>query len=425
MVLNKLFHVCFVMVFVALFFSGIHITNEPIKIVPYDLVLLFFTFVMILRFLAKGRMRLPMSLRPAMAISSILLIWLGLQALRSPDIGRALTLFVIAIRDVVTMVLVAIGVANWRQKMDNINRVIFTIGVFVTAIALILFLLAISDPNRIIAEPRPGLIYRAGEGLFPHMQGFSHNPIYYATLVLLSLISGATMRTGSKIGNVFELLGLTLLLLAAVASFQRGPLIAFVLGAVLTGLIAFLHRKPRQLMVKFLVRLFLIILFALPILVFAQLPGYEITLLERVIFRLQEARWDLRYDYYWSQLVPAIYESPFIGYGLRSAELKLGNAVENSYLDILHDHGIIGLLCWTAFLWCIFLVSVTKMRVDPSILTWSFAWTVMLISMGYISMQYDPLTWVVAGIIVGWRTQQVQSQGKSYAMPAPMKKHIS
>jgi len=77
-------------------------------------------------------------------------------------------------------------------------------------------------------------------------------------------------------------------------------------------------------------------------------------------------------------------------------------AVENSYLDIFYDQGMIGLIFWGLFLSYILLIGINKLRADPEILPWIFAWIVILLSMVYVTMEYDPLTWVVAGIIVGW-----------------------
>ena len=400
-----------IVLFLALFLSGIQIISEPIKIVPYDLAFLCIIFVTLLSILSGRKICVPKALPQIMAVTFIMLIWLSLQALRSPDVVRAFTLLGIAARGIGTMILVAIILVNWNQKPEMINRIFFMTGFLLSIITIPLFLLSVSDPGRVISDPRPGLIYRAGEGLFPHFQGFNHNPIYFATLSLLSMAAGLTTHTRKRSGKVFKIVGLSVLFLAAVASFQRGPFIALTLGLLLAFLLGCFYPKLKQFLWKRAVsRLLMVVFLALPMLVFVRLSTYETTLLERLVFRFQEARWQIRLER-WLELLTSNYQNLWIGHGLRSAELTLGAQVtENSYVEILYEQGVIGLLLWIVFFGYILLLGVSKVQKTPAISMWVLAWLTVLVSMAYVTMHYDPLTWIVAGVIVGWKAKQAHGE---------------
>ncbi len=388
--------------FLALFFSGILVVSEPIKLVPYDLIFPVLGFAVMLTLLTKQRMYFPMGLRQAIVLGFGLLTWHSLQALISPDVPRAITLLGIVTRDVCTMVLFAIVVANYRQIMKAINYAFFAAAVLASLIALPIFVLAISDPARIVSEPHPGLIYRAGEGLVPHFQGFTHNPIYFATLSMLSAIVGLSISVGSGLEQIFIRAGLVVLLVAGLSTFQRGALVALILGLVLMVWIFLLYSKPRRMLAIIMSRALLVTLLVVPVLIFVRLPNYEGTLFERIAFRFYKAKWELRYNR-WSQvLLPDVFERPLVGHGLRAAELKLGALVaENAYLEILYDQGIIGLVVWGVLFAYVLVVGIKKVEADATLVPWVLGWIMVLLSLFYVSMQYDPLTWIVAGIIIG------------------------
>lgn len=396
-------------VFLSLFFSGVQVIGEPIKLTPYDVVFVIFGTGMLINLLYRGRLYINLTLRQAMAIFMLLLIWHSVQMLRASNIMRAFTLLLILIRDGLTMLLISTAISS-LPKRDTIASLFFNISILTVIPGLLLFLVSISTPDRIINEPYPGLIYRAGERLIPHFQGFSHNPIYFATLSLFSITTGFFILTQNRQRKMLSMLGLLILAMAFFAAFQRGPFVVLMMFLTIVIVNAIFLPSLRRTLKKTVrvPRVYGLVLFVLLLLAFVRLPYYEITLLQRLMWRFQTAEWHLRFNR-WSQMLSISSESPVIGYGLRESEMLIGGQfVENSYIEIFYDQGLIGLITWVIFLGYISVVGIKKLRTDISLLPWFSGWWIVLLSMGYISMHYDPLTWILAGVIVGWRTNTSQ-----------------
>ncbi len=398
--LTKILNSFVFILFLALFFSGIHIVSEPVKVVPYDFALLIFSLVVMLILLYSKKMCLPMELRQSLMLTLVLFVWLALETLLSADIEHSTTLLIIMVRCIFTMLFTAIVMVKQQKARDKISHIFFYVSILVVVAALPIFLILINDPSKITAEPDPGLIYRTGEGLVPHFQGYNHNPIYFGTLCVLSIIIGLLISTRP----IIKVIGLMILVTSISLTFQRGPLISFILSISFVFLMVVPYGKVRQLLSrKIMIRVFLIGLIAILVLMFVKIPSYNVFVFERILYRFSEAKWESRLVT-WLPLLSEIAEHPLIGYGLRGAELELGaQVVENSYVEILYDQGVIGMVLWGAWFVYVLFLGIRKLRMDLGILPWVLAWMVILISMMYISMQFDPLTWIVAGLIIGWR----------------------
>jgi hypothetical protein len=409
----------------ALFFNGILIIDNPIKVVPFDLVVSICIFSLFVALLIRKKVTLKAEAITATEIGLVILIWTIFQALRSPEILRSTTLIIIVVRDLSTMLLTAILVSNyqkdlsWTGKLPMNRRInlgmqnilakqialedmVFWTGFFVILAAIPLYILAISNPAKVILSPRPGLIYRAGEGIFPHFQGFCLNPIYFAVLILMTIAAGLAIHTTTRAAKLSRIIAVIVLLFAFIATLSRGAIIAALLGAFLLFCIS---AKLRHLLLsKSLLRTLSIPLIISLALLGLKLPGQNSSLLSRIIFRFQEARWDARVEN-WGRILPDINENPLLGWGLRSTECILfGNVIENSYIDIIGDQGLIGLLIWIVFITYILFLGFSKLQNDDGVLPWIYLWVVLLLFMLYASVQYDPLVWIIAGIIIGWNT---------------------
>lgn len=406
MVLSKIVTFVVVAVFLSLFFSGFQITQEPVKLVPFDVVFLVFSAVTLFILFFRGiHTGVAAALFPAFFLILLMLIWHIICLLRSQDIARAITMLMILIRDMVVMVLISVMISNQLLNRKGLPLLLFVISVLISLFVLPLFIMAAIDPAQVAAKPYPGLIYRAGEGLFPHLQGFNHNPIYFATLLLLSVVTGLSVCITEKRCELWIKVGLLILIACFFMTFQRGPVIVFVTGMVAMISILLPLPVPRRFFVKYIHKFLFLFLVVFTVLLILRLPGYEFPILQRMLYRFQRATWELR-PVRWLQILSSADDTTLIvGHGLRGAEILVGGQfVESSYVEILYDQGIVGFIVWSLFFIYILSSGIKKLRKDAGILPWCWGWLLILISMGYISMHYDPLTWVVAGIIAGWRS---------------------
>jgi O-antigen ligase len=403
-VLNKIVVPLFFSIFIALFVSGVQVISEPVKLTPYDIIFVIFCIVVLMNLLFKRQVYITLTLGQFIAIFLMLLCWHMAQTLRSDSAMRAITLLLILVRDGLTVMTIATFLSI-SLKQNLLSSTFFNASILALVPGLLLFLVALSNSGKIAAEPYPGLIYRAGEGLIPHFQGFNHNPIYFATLSLLSIMNGIFMLAQNRPRKPLLILSLLILIMAFFMAFQRGPLLVLMMMVILTPIFRFLFRWALQKGVH-MRGMFLLVLAALLLLIFVRLPYYEIMLFQRIMLRFQTSEWNFRFDR-WSQMLSLSSRNPLIGYGLREAEVLIGGQfVENSYIEILYDQGLIGLVLWIMLWGYVFLLGVKKSQIDPSLLPWFYGWWLVLLSMGYISMHYDPLTWVLAGIIVGWQPRR-------------------
>ena len=402
--MNKVFTIFITIIFLSLFLSGVQLAQEPVKIVPFDVVTIVFSMIGTFVLLSRLRIYITTDLVSFSLLVFLLLVWHLMHILVSTDIARAVTLLAILTRDVVMSVLIAAVICNNWVKESNISYSFLAISMIISFFSLVLFLAAVTDPGKIVVEPYPGLIYRGGEGLVPHLQGFSHNPIYFATLVLLSLIAGLLIDIPDKRYKIWVKMGLFIIFITLFMTFQRGPIIVFAIGMVVMGFIV-LPFPSRRFFGKYARRF----VYIAPIILFLiwtlRLPNYEFSLFQRILYRFQKAEWSMRLDR-WSQMLSGEGDIPWlIGHGLREAEMFVGGAfVESSYVEILYDQGLVGFMLWIILFVYIIFLGISKLRKDGAILPWCWGWLLIVLSMGYISMHYDPLTWVVAGIIVGWRS---------------------
>lgn len=420
MVLNKVFTILISAIFLSLFLSGVQLTQEPVKLVPFDVVAVVFSAIVIFIFISRSYTYVTIDLLYFSFISLLLLVWHVMHVLGSTYTGRAVTLLAILIRDIVISVLVATIISNDLIRKSSLSRSFFTVSVLVSFATLPLFLIAAADPGRVVAGLYRNLIYRMGEGLVPHLQGFSHNPIYFATLTLLSLIAGLFVSITNKRHWIWTKVGLLGLIVTFFMSFQRGPIIVLMVGMMLMIVVTLPFPTSRRFFEKYIRGFLYIAPLILFLLLTLRLPGYKFSLYQRILYRLQEAEWSARLDR-WSQMLSGEGEiSWLVGHGLREAERFVGGMfVENAYVEIFYEQGLIGLILWGLLFVYILFLGIKKLQKDSAILPWCWGWLLLLLSMSYISMHYDPLTWVVAGIIVGWRsTPNVQRNlNNSLGMP--------
>jgi len=275
---------------------------------------------------------------------------------------------------------------------------VFLVGVALASVAVIAYIWALRDPAQFMSNPRPGLIYRAGEGLIPHLQGFTLNPIYYSILLFPALLSGVILPVKGYGSQGLKLAACAFLGVTLVMTFSRGAVLALGLSALLLVIVFAFKSWITRYLWSLVGVLFLVVLVSS--LVAVPIGGIKVS--ERLIGRFEIGRLELRYENYWDQLLPKVSESPLVGHGLRSANVALrGQYAENSYLELMYDTGLVGLVLWACFIGYVALVGWKISRRMPMLLPWLHSWVIIVIASFYASIQFDPLVWIVAGIVLG------------------------
>ena len=403
---NHLFPiVTIVLLYAALHLYGIvpFTVGPGVKVAPVEIQVAALGFLWLTYVLLTGSIRVTRSLKSALVLCGFIFLWMGIQSFRSQEPLRALTLLFIMVRDLLALGLVAVATARLGVNLTRLNRALFAAGVFLALVSIGAYLWVVRDLEQVIANPRPGLIYWGGEAFIPHLQGFTHNPIYLGLLLPLPLLSGLLLPVGSRGGWVLKWAGCVVLLSALGMTFSRGAILALVLS---TGiLLVVLFRTDVRSEVLGLVRsLAILLLLSASIALFVELPAGGVTSWQRILYRFRYAQSGFagRYESGWNLLVAGITSHPLLGQGLRAAELNLGGQFsENSYLEILYDTGLIGLALWLTLLGLVTVRAFQAVRRNLTLLPWVQAWVILLLAFVYASIHFDPLIWIVAGVLLG------------------------
>ncbi|MBE7145199.1 O-antigen ligase family protein [Bacillus paranthracis] len=417
----KLPVITIIMLYISLYFNGVEFgALSGVKVTLIDicigilLVCWLFYFLKNKFFLANQLMLITLIL------ALIILVWIGIESLRSFQPMRSLTLNFIVIRNICVMLVVAYAILLQKEDMKRLNDSLFKYSVLISIASIVAYLIMISDQSRVLANPRPGLIYRAGEGNIPHLQGFTQNPIILGVLLIPPIITGLSLKVKGFKRNIIKYLGLSILILTLILTFSRGATILLILALFLFILANINNQGFKNTIIKYIGPIFIMIMIALPFAATFKLPNSDLTFLDRLIERFMFANFESRYDNYWHQIIPKFKESPLIGDGARATEILLnGQYAENSYLEILYDTGLVGLFTWLIFL--LFIIScgihffIKKDINGVMFLPWLIGLIICAIGMFYISMQHNPVLWIFIGIVLGIVSRGAQKNNNSYS----------
>ena len=235
-----------------------------------------------------------------------------------------------------------------------------------------------------------------GDG-FPRLIGLARDPNFYAMFMSVSLMMGVAE---AHMGKALKWSGVAVITVAFVLTLSRTAIIAVPLSVILVTL---LHHRMKAYpsnssFLKSLlpwITVLLVVVFVFTFLSVMMRPVFDWAIY-RFLNILDSPRLDL-----WAVLVadPSVF---LAGEGLRSSSLILGgSSSHNSYLDILFETGILGLILWVAFAVYIAKRGLALIRLETAAVPWLQALLMVMMMMATLSITYHPIFWVVSAVILG------------------------
>jgi O-antigen ligase len=331
------------------------------------------------------RVQVAVLLMPAIA-------WFWLAAIRSVDISRAVTYLILL--SLCGAAYLQLSAHDLRGILGRINRLIYVIGATITLVCLARYGYVIThDAARILSNPQlwdvgSADVYEVQFGGIIAYQGFGGDPNAVGVATAIILFCGLSLRFRRRdwLRHVVNVM----LVAAIFASNSRGAIAALAVALLVGALMGSPDYR------KYLAA-FATAGGALLVVVLRNLDW--VSGLANPLEKLQ--RGSTRRFQEWSQVLDAFAEKPMLGDGLRYSEALLGKYTENSYLTLLADTGLLGLLMYgTIMLVPAALLLSRRRHLDARLIApWFVYAAFLLVSMLYISMEVKPVVWVTFGIL--------------------------
>jgi hypothetical protein len=379
-------------------FSFLYIGGS-IRIAPWDLLtaLIFVIWVMAL---SQKRIRISRNFLLATLFVFLFTVWIGVEAFRSLDPVRGLTMFFIMLRNFMLFVVLG-SLLRTKETYESLHRALFLLSGLIAAISLLMFTASSKKITAISIDPsawRPGIGYVLDQGGILRLVGFAEDPNFYSIYAVLALFIGFSLPKGWLKWGGISLIGLSLLL-----ANSRSFFLVFGFSFAMMLLVTLLKRE------KALV--FYIRSLSISLLIVTVVAGiwsfFQGDLLGKVLKRFSIMDQSGRFEM-WEILLGKGFDDIWFGTGLRGAEFLLdGMYSHNSYLDLLVETGIVGFSLWLGFV-CI--VTVTGLRKINQfvMLPWFHLWILLLPMMLAFSFLYNPFFWMIAAMIVSPDAQDLE-----------------
>ena len=326
-------------------------------------------------------------------VALLFALWIGFEALRSPQPVRGATLWMITCRDLAILGMIGTLLAE-QQDLRLLNKLVFLLGVGLAIVSLVLYGRALSNERLILIDPDNAVaVFESG---VMRLEGFAGDPNFFALFLSVSFLCG--LAAGRSRPVALKWAGLFMIGVALLFSFSRGFLLSLVLSTSLLGVIGILRGNSlwRRYAAKVLLPLVAVGVVALVV----PVPYVGVSplnwLLVRIVDIAARPSWPA-----WAKLLPMTLDHPIIGYGLRMGETVLeGQYSHNSYLDLLLETGIVGLCIYLLFVILVIKRGVRLSSEAADVLPWFHACLLTLFMFFFFSILYNPFSWVVAGVIL-------------------------
>ncbi|MBI2118108.1 MAG: hypothetical protein HYT97_00610 [Elusimicrobia bacterium] len=341
-----------------------------------------------------------MTKRSFVSIFIVLLfsIWIGIEAFRSIQPVRGLTLFLMMIRNLLIFVMAGSLIESF-ENMELLNFFLFLFGALFAVINLLFFLVPLHDYDAIRSNQQlviPGAVYMVHKNVL-RLVGFARDPNFYSLWISIPFFAGFTLKRRHWIKwTGITLIGLTILL-AASRSFLIGFCFSMIL-IILLKIIAhsgfsFFYERSHPYIKTILSVISLAALF----------EWFRLLKLGDSIPMISQ-RFNTEFFYTrllaWKTLLEDGHGSFFLGTGLRGTEWILNDFYShNSYLDIQIELGLIGLLLWIGLTIFATIQGIRKLKVD-AYLPWIQCWFILLTMLFTFSLTYHPFYWLLCTILI-------------------------
>jgi len=339
--------------------------------------------------------RVPCNYQVALLLMLLMLLmsWFLFEGIRSEQVPRVMTYIILL--SLCSILYLRLSSSFSGDVIYRANRKIYFYGVMIYFIIFadyVYTLLTRSQEvigNRDLWDVGSADVYEVQYGNIIAFQGYSGDPNALGLGVAIVLFCGLSFKF-IKYDFLRHIINFVLILMI-LASNSRGAMVALMAAFFVGALI--LDQKIYRWYLSLL-------MFGIGALLIFQFKSVGLSNPVGKISRGAVSRFEQ-----WNTILESFSVKPFIGNGLRHSEYLLGKYTENSYLTLLNDTGVIGLLLYLiVIIFPVFLFIMTgrHKQAGLSVVTPWLVYSIFLfLSMMYISMEVKPILWVVAGIIAG------------------------
>lgn len=336
---------------------------------------------------------------PFFLLALLFAIWVGIQAFRSPQPVRGLTMLLITLRDIGLLFIIATAVAQ-TESLRQMNRALFVFGTIFATISIVLFFVMTRQRELILADPRlwkPAIGYEVGPKAI-RLMGLSGDSNFYSLWLFPSFACGLSVKmrpTWLKWAGI-GVIGLSLFL-----ALSRTFAIAFVTSSVFVVFLIVANPRIRKSQWPYAKSLIAGIFVAgAAALIWSH---YRWNAFQSLSSRFEDLSSGHHRFEYWSLLLQKGTGNLFLGGGLRSAETLLeGMYSHNSYLDMLIETGLFGLLVWGALIFLVTKRGIKQLR-HVEFAPWIHSWFLLMIMLLSFSLVYNPFFWMLAAVVAFWK----------------------
>lgn len=366
---------------------------------PWDFAFFVLLVPWLLYLLSKGKVTVTKPFFNLLFLIILFTLWLSIVLLVSSyELFRALTMFLLHIRNVVIFLMVGTLLSR-TERLTIFNRWIFWISLVIAAVAIFLYGVKWVDYSAILATPnlwKPSIIYILDQGGVLRLTGFAKDPNFYSLWISPALFASLALGKFS----LAVIVGLLIISVSLVLAMSRGFMLALFVSTIILVVCQVVRKAIYGSRFRAYTRRLLGVFVTLVLSgILLQLGGYNVSgfLLKRIELAKETPRFEM-----WSLLSKAMQKcwNPLFGSGLRSTQVALGGLYShNSYIDILFETGLLGFVLWVSILVYVSIISLRRAWFDEALMPWVQVWFVVLTMFAGFSLVYNPFPWVVMGVL--------------------------
>ena len=383
---------------------GTFTIGEKIDISLTDIAIITLGYIWLIYALGV-RLHVSRTLVVTILLASLFTIWIGIQAFRSPEPVRGITMFLLLLRDIAVLWLIGSTLGSIRD-VHRLNKVVFLIGIVIAALSLTFYLLAMRDYQDILSNParwKPKTIYELGQAGILRLQGFAGDPNFYSLWISASLFCGFGI-TGVR--RLWKWLGIAVIGASILLTFSRGFLVAF--GASFVLIVFWLGLTHAKVLWRRYAKPILVSMLVMSMIALIPLPFMQGSAAKLLIARFQLTATTPRFGM-WEKILGELPSQLLLGKGLRAAELSLGGMYShNSYIDLLFETGLVGFILWVFF--ALFVTVKSFGTRNAELLPWLHTWILTFFMLLFFSLLYNPFLWLLSAILVGLSRREALSE---------------
>jgi hypothetical protein len=371
----------------------VHLTGTGVSLVPTDILVLIAVpigLALLVRHRKNVRAVTSVVSIRLLVLGGLFLVYHAYLNIKSPQPIRGFSLMLLLIRDLIILSLLA-GFLH-QIDLSHVNRGIFTVSVAMAVPALACYFIVVRAGNAAVLGPLDETVLTT-PGV-PRLQWFVADPNFFGILLLLGLLSG--YHTVTQNSSLAGYAGILVVSVAVLTTLSRSIIglffvltILYVIGVADRGDDASgLLGNARRL---------------IPVIVLVVGSGLVILSLfnpEQLLIRLKAGLGSGRLSL-WSELASGVSDHLLTGAGLRASEVVLGRYAHNSYLEILYDTGLVGLLMFLLILTTVAIPALRKWLRGTlcSTTPWWLSFVALVPFMFVFSFGYQPLTWLLFSVV--------------------------